>query len=102
MLSSEITKYWLTRIVASGSFKVPTMTNGLVESSLNTRGARLLNFLIANEEPVVKVNIMSPYTFEKSISGTERKISRTEKQIPVSTNCRTNILLMHSICNGSF
>ena len=64
------------------------------KNSLSTRGARLLNFLIAYEEPIVKVNTLSPYTF--------RKYCRTEKQILVSTICRRNILLMYSISNDLF
>ena len=67
--------YLETRSVASGSFKVPRMTNALVKDSLSTRGARLLNFLIANEEPIVKVNTMSPYTFRKYCGELRNKFS---------------------------
>ena len=42
---------------------------------------------------MVKINTMSPYTFQKYCAAS------TEKQLLVSTNCRSNFLLMSSISN---
>ena len=64
---------------------MPTVTNALLKSSLRTRGGRSLNFSIAEEEVIGKVNFISLYF---------SKISRrTEKQILVSTYCRSNPFL---------
>ena len=52
----------------------------------------MLDFLIANEEPIVEVNTISPYSL----------LWRTEKHFLVSTNCQRNILLMYSVSNDLF
>ena len=62
-LFSKNTNYIDTRSVTSGSYKEPSLTNVLRKNSLTSRGARLLNFWIKNNEPIEAVEGMSGLRF---------------------------------------
>ena len=91
--SSMKGKYLEMPIFASGIFKVPTMTNALLDFSLSLRGALLLNFLIAKKR--------SSSHYYVSLIFTEI-LWRAEKQMLVSTNLRSNTLSCYSFFDCLF
>ena len=71
-LFQSILNYLETPKDALGHFKVPSKNLDPIKNSLRTRGARLLNFLIAIEESIPEVNTVAVYTFRKLCRNIEQ------------------------------